>query len=240
MNKVMVAILNYSQDWEARSLHASITEDCRKVMVDSSGAWKWGMTSSEVPYYTGNFNKASELFLQSDCDYCLYVCSDITGDINAVIRSLQRLTPWITGVYSPFIEGRRSAHFYRGAKIGTGLQEALCVEGMCIAANRKVIEAVYPFANNIYGWGLDIFKCYTAKKLGLSVYIDTDVVVHHPPSSHYDRKKANADMLRYFGESQEQAFAEYLKELKRSNFPFYVRWVSKTVSWLRGKGWRMA
>ena len=234
MNKVLVCILNYNLDDKAREMAAKLNTHtiCDTVIVDSSGLDK-GFVKSGKPFYTGNFNRASDLFLRSDADYCLYVCSDIEGDIVKVVRHLTHI-PDNVGVYSPMITGRANKYWYSFGQ-GIGLRDSPAVEGMCIAASRAIIREIDPITDNIYGWGLDSYKCYIAKQMGLRVVIDNDVVLYHPKEVAYDAGKAVADG-QWFAAGRGAGYQKFLRSIR---YPFLLRVIYKGVNLLRGKGFKL-
>ena len=233
MNKVICVILNYNDDENSRKIYNSI--NCEKYIVDSSFCEKEGMIQSDKPFYTGNFNKASELFLKSDADYCFYVCADIVGDINIVIDHIKHIDGNI-GVYSPQVSGRRNKYWYDTAsKKGKGIVDAICCEGMAIAVKRYIIELVHPFWHNTYGWEIDAYKCFTAKEFGYRVVIDNSISVFHPNSVGYDTSEALNDMKLW----RNIAGYKYRKFVRSLSYPFYIRCWLKLINLLNGNCWKL-
>lgn len=223
----MVCILNYDEDDNSKRIRDSITATEDVYIIDSSGTPKSGFIASDEPYYTGNFNKASQLFLQSDHTYCLYICSDIEGDFNSIINAI----PDGVGVYGPATIGHR----YRDLRPNNiGIRKVKMVEGSIICVHRKVIEKCYPFKSK-YGWAIDLYKCYTARNMGMDVVIDDFNAINHTQGTTYNKGDAWEDCQNFI-ESQGQGFKDFIKETK-SFLPTHKRLFLKSLNFIKGKGY---
>lgn len=223
----MVCVLNYDEDDNSRRIKNSITATRDVHIIDSSGVPKEGFIPSDEPYYTGNFNKASELFLKSDATYCLYICSDIEGDFDSIIRAV----PDNVGVYGPATMGHR----YRELRPnGVGIRKVKMVEGAIICVHRKIIEQCHPFKSK-YGWAIDLYKCYTARNMGMDCVIDDRNIIKHTQGTTYNKGAAYED-LQLFIESHGQGFKDFIKET-RSFLPVHKRLFLKSLNFIKGKGY---
>ena len=201
MNKVIAVVMNYNQDEQSRKINSKLS--CESYIVDSSGIEKYGMIKSEQKFYTGNFNKACKIFIESNADYCIFICSDIICDFKRLVRKVSLLDKNI-GIYSPKIKG-------------TGNQiKGKCTDGCIIVINRKIIEIVYPIIDNKYGHGIDLFCCMICKKLGFKLFIDEKIKAIHTNGKSYDNELAKKEFKVYFNNKGLNNFVK--------DFPLIWKW----------------
>lgn len=193
---MFTAILNYNEDTHAMAIRSALLAEYEHggvVIVDSSGVDKPGFIKSDKPFYTGNFNKACELFLKSNEDRCLIVCADIVADYIRLSDKIKKL-PDCVGVYTPAVLGK-SFDFEK--PVGNGLRQIQFAEGMILCISREIIQEIYPIEHNTYGWGVDMFVGYVCRNMGHTCVVDNDITVYHPFGKAYSGKKARTDMRRY-------------------------------------------
>jgi len=213
-NNPICIISNYDRDDEARCIQENIA--CPSYVVDSSGRNKFGFYQTRDPFFAGCFNKSCEIFLASDASHCLFVCSDVKGNLQSVINRIEHL-PENIGVYSPAILGQGWHH---GKPQKYGLRDVPFCEGIIHCSTRGVIEKVYPVdaKNYPHAYGIDFYTGYMASAiLGKRVVIDDGINVYHPFGTSYDANQARRDMFPYI----------------TSKGPDFVQWFQKNVATLR-------
>jgi len=141
-------------------------------------------------------NHCVEKFLQSNCDYLLWIDDDIVPPLNTIERFLAADKDIIGAVCFAmkyendlgftypvtlrYNEDRKYIAYY-----GKGVEEVDATGGACVMFRRKVYEAIeHPYAFQYYRNGtlaltcdFDIFQ--KAQKAGFKIYIDFDIVCDH-------------------------------------------------------------
>ncbi len=225
----MVCILNYDEDDESKKIRDSITEVNDVFVIDSSGIRKEGFIPSGEPFYTGNFNKASELLLKSDCTHCLYICSDVAGDFNKLLGSI----PEGVGIYVPAIKDH---HRINLKPQNIGQRKVRYVDGIILCVHRKIIEACYPFKSK-FGWGIDLLKSFKCEQLGMECIVDDFNIMFHEVGSSYNKAAAKKE-TKLFVESQGKAFQKFVRSTN-AILPFHIRFFVKIANFFKGKGYAM-
>lgn len=190
--KIITYILNFDKDDNARRISYSLL--CENYVIDSSGIPKSGFIATDEPLYGGCLNKAMQLFLATEGTHMFIVCSDVIGDINAVIRKREQLQSNI-GIYSPSIEGQG---WEQNKPKGLSIRHALFAEGIIGCYRRDIIERSFSVVkSNLYGWGTDLYMGYICELLGLDCVIDDRLVIYHPYGSAYSQRVARRRMKQF-------------------------------------------
>lgn len=191
-NRVMCIIVNNDNSGMAQHMYGQV--ECDKYLISNSPS-AIGAEGPDGPYYSAHFNKASELFLKSDATHCLFVCSNISGDLPSVIDRVKRLPQYI-GIYTPAINDTGYEHLKPGVK---GWKNVAAAERMIFCATREVISAVFPIDTAIssLGWGIDLYMGFICRNLGLKCIVDTDVVFGYKDELQYDIRKADDELKNF-------------------------------------------
>ncbi len=213
--KIISIISNYDKDIECLRMFTQLSKHTDTYIVDSSSKVKFALrdkfVQTDTPFGGGCFNKAMEVFLNSDADYAMCVCSDVVADWDKVFDRINSLDLKNIGDWTPSILGQ-SWKFLKSK--GYGLREVPFCEGMIHLLKREVAESIYPLdvIVNPHAYANDIFGSYIAKRLGYKVICDDSISVFHPHGKGYSKRKAENDMLKYI-RTKSKEFQDYCKKL---------------------------
>jgi len=197
--KMLVAILNYNNNDNAKYLHKIFSKFGQCYIIDSGSKEQLEeFIPSDTPFYVGNLNKANELFLNSDSQWCLYICSDVIiaeDDANKIVENIANVRLSKIGCFAPSIKGKSVPQMKKKNK--SGYRKVIFVEGIIFAVQRIVIERLHPFDTTInsMGHGIDVLIAHTAKKCGLRSIVDDSIEVFHPYGTSYDDVVANHERI---------------------------------------------
>lgn len=222
---LLATIVNYDKDDKARMIANSLP--CASVIIDSSGRYKRGFIATDHPFGSGCYNKAMEIFLRGNYDYCLYICSDVTGDWKNVVETILRL-PGNIGTYSPAITGAGWKH--EKSVNSSGLRDVPFNEGNIVLFKRELVEKYRycdPF-NDIHAYSVDPYLAFTAHKMWFRTVVDDSISVYHPDGKAYSNK-TGVRQLRDFIKTKDVAFKEFCNDCG-IGIPFYARWWRKLLT----------
>lgn len=203
-SKVYTFIVNHQQNINALILKNSFLPLTRTCLLDSGS----DILPEQVPffdkiypniYYSGLYNEALRIFLESEFKLMLFMTSDVSiPDPVKLIQNIEFvMSDDRVGLYGPVSAG--GVHFW-GMPAHTGnVREVPYVEGFCFIAHRRLLEklGVIDTRVNMLGWGIDIALGYVSNCLGLQVLIDDRIEIVHPKATGYNRSSADDQMNKW-------------------------------------------
>lgn len=215
--EILVTIVNHNHNENALRLQSLFSRDFRTFVIDSGSAEKDNrFILLENVYYTGLFNKASEILLNSEEKWLLFIASDVEISDDNYWKLSRRLRDRRSfnniGLYTPSVRGR-SHQFLQNQTGFFKFRDINFVEGFIFIACREIIQKMHPvdIKLNKIGWGLDVMKGFIAKQLGKRCVVDDLVEVYHPPTAGYSYEEAVSNCKRW-AETQSIEFRKYLKQ----------------------------
>jgi hypothetical protein len=207
MPKIKVVIFNHDQRKTSEKLYRELRQEFDTALFDS------GSSSTEVSplsthkfpnlYWTGCWNKAWELFGDSDLIWGIGGDCTLESKPGAYRHALQTAFPF--GTWSPVVSGR-SHEYMQPACAEQKIYSVLFLEGIAIALSRELWLLTGQLdPDNFIGHGLDLACCFSARQKGLKNILDGRVELSHPPSDKYDMDLAKdlmfASLERKFGKN---------------------------------------
>jgi len=202
---VFTFIVNYQQNENAIALKKLFTPLTKTYLLDSGSE----LTSQQAAhfdkifpniYYSGLYNEALKIFLDSNFKFMLFITSDVTipSPVNLIRNIKSVMSDDQVGFYGPVSFG--GVHLWGMPSNTGGIREVPYVEGFCFCAHRRLLLelGMIDTSVNPLGWGIDVAQGYLSNLLGLRVMIDDRVEVMHPKSSGYNRHLANNQMRHWF------------------------------------------
>lgn len=151
-------------------------------------------------YYSGLYNEALRIFLESDLKLMLFITSDVTvPDPAALVHNIRSvMSDDRVGLYGPVSTG--GVHPWGMPAHTGGVREVPYVEGFCFSAHRRLLETLGALDTSVnsLGWGIDVALGYISNRLGLRVLVDDRLEVLHPKASGYSRSSADDQMKQWF------------------------------------------
>lgn len=216
-NEILVIIANHNHNENAVRLLSLFSRDFKTFVIDSGSTEKDSrFIQLENVYYTGLFNKASELLLNSDKRWLLFIASDVEISDDNYWKLIRRLRDHRAfndiGLYTPSVEGR-SHSFLIPQKGLFKFRDINFVEGFMFLANRQIIQMMHPvdIKLNKIGWGLDVMKGFICKQLHKRCVVDDLVQIYHPPAAGYSYEEAVSNCKRW-ARVQSPEFRKFLKQ----------------------------
>jgi hypothetical protein len=203
---VKVVVFNHNQKDTAEKLYADLKPVFDVSLFDSGSAPEHvsNLTthSFENLYWTGCWNKAWELFGDSDVIWGIGGDCQLKSPPPRYKSAIESIYPF--GTWSPAVQG--IAHAYMQPDTAAGnIFSVAHLEGMAFAISRDLWQQVGPLdSENYIGYGNDLLCCFYARRSNLKNILDGRVELFHPPSSQYDqlvaRNLMNDSMKRRFGD----------------------------------------
>ena len=216
-SEILVTIVNHNHNENALRLQSLFSRDFRTFVIDSGSDEKDSrFIQLENVYYTGLFNKASEILLSSNKKWILFIASDVEiSDDNywKLTRRLRDYRPFNDiGLYTPSVEGR-SHQFLKRQTGSFGFRDINFIEGFMFMAHREIIQKMHPvdIKLNKIGWGLDVMKGFISKQIGKRCVVDDLVEVYHPHAAGYSYEEAVSNCKRW-AKVQSVEFRKFLKQ----------------------------
>jgi hypothetical protein len=209
--------MNYNNNDGALLLSQQFLKHSDFVFITDSGSndQHWLFRKTDTPFYRGNLDKASSLYLNTNCKGCLYICSDVIISeemCDIMMNHINNLDENIL-IYTPVVNGKSHSWL---KKQGNGFVDIPFAEGMIFYASDFLIESVYSIylnGENQLGWGLDIWWAYIAKyKLGKNIVMDNDCNVYHPDGTNYNTGDANEEMKKYIS-TKDSGFKTFCQQI---------------------------
>lgn len=207
---ILAVVVNYNLNDAAINLKNILSSKFENVIIIDSGSDvqpdEFDIKLENVGY-SGLFNRASKEMIENNYEWLFFICSDVSmkkSDVDKLKINLDELSEDI-GVYSPSSTGQSHKHCKN--KQSGGLRDVVFVEGFMFAANRKIIEQVYPVdvSINKLGHGVDALKGFLCLKNKLRCVIDDRLCFYHREGTGYNTNEASKqfiDLMNAQGMSQ--------------------------------------
>jgi hypothetical protein len=197
--RVLVTIVNHNLNDEAINLKSLFSSKFDSIIIDSGSKVQpddFDIKLENVGY-SGLFNRAVQEVIEKEYDWLLFICSDVVmkrSDVDKIKIHLDELSADI-GVYSPASTGQSHKHCKNHSS--GSLRDVVFVEGFIFAANRVILEKMYPVHTvvNKLGHGLDAYKGYLCSQSGLRCVIDDRIVVYHREGTGYNAGEASKQFI---------------------------------------------
>ncbi len=213
---ILVTIANHNHNENALKLLRQFSRDFKTVVIDSGSTIKdANFILLDNVYYTGLFNKACELLIETDKKWLLFIASDVQIDEDNYWKLTRRLCNHRSfldiGLYSPSVKGR--SHSFLMSQDNPKFRDINFVEGFIFLAKRSILTKIYPvdIKLNKIGWGLDVMKGFICKQLNLRCVVDDIISVYHPPEAGYSYEEAVSNCKRW-AKVQSIEFKKFLKQ----------------------------
>lgn len=147
-------------------------------------------------YWTGCWNKALEMFGDSDVLWVLGGDVELRSDPAEYRRAIEDCWPF--GAWSPGIEGRCRPMMMRShaEEVPAVMHQ---VEGIAFAVDTRFLKGLGGFPKELrLGWGCDVWFCWKAREAGRQLVLDGRVGLRHPPEQGYETNEAMAEFRAFF------------------------------------------
>lgn len=202
--KVLVTIINHNLNDESINLKSLFSDKFDTIIIDSGSKEQPDEFDIKLPNvgYSGLFNRAAQEVIEKQYDWLLLICSDVVfkkSDAEKIKNQINMLSDDV-GVYSPSSTGQSHKHC-KNLK-SEGLRDVLFVEGFIFAANKKIIEQIYPVDVNVnkLGHGLDAYKGFLCLKNNMRCVIDDTITVYHKEGTGYNVMEASNQFLAWMSQ----------------------------------------
>jgi hypothetical protein len=219
--RTLAVVVNHNLNDEAINLKNIFKEHFNSVIIIDSGSDvqpdEFDIKLTNVGY-SGLFNRAVQEVIEKEYDWLLFVCSDVVmkkSDVDKLKINIDEL-PGNIGVYSPASTGQSHKHCKNHSS--TSLRDVVFVEGFIFAANRIVLEKMYPVDTSInkLGHGLDAYKGFLCLKNKMRCVVDDKIIVYHREGTGYNTGEASNQFLAWMSQPHMGEFSAFW-----SNYLYY-------------------
>ena len=211
--RLLVTIVNHNLNDEAINLKSLFSSKFDTIIIDSGSKIQpddFDIKLENVGY-SGLFNRAVQEVIEKEYDWLLFICSDVVmkkSDVDKIKIHLDELSSNV-GVYSPASTGQSHKHCKNHSS--GNLRDVVFVEGFIFAANRFILEKMYPVhtAINSLGHGLDAFKGFICLQNDMRCVIDDRIVVYHQEGTGYNVGQASKQFVDWMNMPTMLNFKEF-------------------------------
>jgi len=221
--KVATVILHYGKIELTQRLHAQLKEKNEQIFVLDNcsphpypAAW---LRLEQNLFWAGALDYCLHYFQNQGYDYLWFLNNDlyfvsnlpIVSRVRARLAYLEKKYAKI-GIYSPCVS-QNPYHAQMVKRYAQGWARVAYVDGIALLINLQCFNELkeLDYAENVYGYGVDIWLSYRASQLGWFVVVDQEVEVKH--FYHYTAKNVTGFLAR-----ARQVQQKYLKERLGPNF----------------------
>lgn len=213
---IAAVILNHNKPENADKLFEELDG-----VFDRVELWDSGSSPDKIPkhvteafgniYWAGAWREIIRRYSDYDAVWMIGCDVELKGMAEEYLMCIRESLPF--GCWSPCIEGR--AHpFMLAENYGhCKPMKVKNVEGMAMAMSGKLLRTLNKIPESKYGFGMDYWFCYMARKFIGENVIDGRVSVYHPPEIGYNEQEAHDEMDKIFGDT-------YGKDYRRTIFEY--------------------
>lgn len=206
--KILSVIMCHNTAESTEKIRLELTKYSDSVFVIDSGSEenkrafdRANTIYKENLYWSGCWNLAGEIFLESDADV-LWV---IGGDIQLLNKGsdyfecMRSASPF--GLWHPVVEGRCVEFMSKKNFDGKDILNVWRLEGIALAVSRGVLLSFYDnnclIEGNKFGWGVDVWMSWKSRLNGNLNILDNRVSLNHPDFTGYDSSSSFFEMLSW-------------------------------------------
>jgi hypothetical protein len=211
--RTLAVVVNHNFNDAAINLKTILSSKFDTVIIDSGSDVQpdeFDIKLANVGY-SGLFNRAVQEVIEKEYDWIFFVCSDVVmkkSDVDKLKIHIDEL-PDDVGVYSPASTGQSHKHCKNHSS--GNLRDVVFVEGFIFAANRAILEKIYPVYETInnLGHGLDAYKGYLCLKNNMRCVVDDRIIVFHREGTGYNSGEASKQFVNWMNMPPMIGFKEF-------------------------------